>query len=70
MQCLPWKSSRPNKVAGFWDDPWIKDSQKTNGQGLVQMDFLGFDGNFMETKTNNLHSLKDHREWTPTKGRV
>ena len=25
--CEPWKSSRPNKVAGLLDDPWIQDSR-------------------------------------------
>ena len=25
-QFTPWKSSRPNKVAGLLDDPWIQDS--------------------------------------------
>ena len=38
-KCKTWKSSRPNKVPGLYDDPCK--GVHTKGQSLVDLGFLG-----------------------------
>ena len=38
---IPYESSRPNKVAGLWDNAPGKGFPTTKGQSLVDLDFLG-----------------------------